>query len=101
MNQKIKKGYKKCSACGREFKANLKNFHKDVATIDKLSPCCKNCQVLYAKNWRDNHNGYYNLYGQLKNKYLSNKVTLKGARRNLTILKNQYNIKSNGRSCFV
>ncbi len=92
---KIKKGYKRCSKCGKIVKANLDNFYRDASscTKDGLSNNCRDCQKEYAYNWTNEHYEYFKKYVNLKNKLKNSKMSFQEFSDTLNTLKDQYQIQ--------
>ena len=98
MKQKVRKGFKRCSTCGRIIKADLKNFYRDSCHIDGLSNNCKVCQRGYTDNYYEDHKEYYSKYKSLKCKWKNNKIPFSIFVGNVSELKDRYGIGSNSRS---
>lgn len=98
MNEKVKKGFKRCTTCGKDLKANSNNFYSDKATKDKLSNNCKDCQKGFASNYYFSNMEYCKGYITLKNKLKNNKISLNNFVNRIKCLKETYGIASNSRS---
>lgn len=95
---KVREGYKKCSTCGRIFKATTKRFYSDVYKTDGLSTSCKECQKSYVADYYEDHKEYYSKYNTLTAKFNKGKVPYGQYLDGVLKLKETYGVGSNSRS---
>jgi len=96
--QKVKKGFKRCSACGKILKTSFKNFYSDSVMKYGFSNNCRECQKSFAANNYSKHADYYKGYINLKNKLDNNKISFGSFAYKVKTLKEVYGISSNSRS---